>query len=946
MWSTAIQELASEISSIVHPFLLNRNVAHITKYLSLKQSTRFEALFEEIDELDGKLRALKHASETHVPADRAMASLLALTTQEMNAICEVVVRGPVSASKCALTNSLLSLPLVKTDPVVDLHMRHVPEAKNLIYYRWASGGFKVPMTADEFQTVAFSHSTNETCKVAVENGDSEHSAGIDQSAGIFIEGNLFNEGLWMPQIATKVILIHASSNAPSTGKPGVAKSHFYDQQVPAPASIWKLFTGSTPDDGDAPLAIGYEPTGSEATTNGRANGTESDGKTISDGNEWTQVKDSASEQFYWYDASGSILSTKDSPSSVKAINPFQRAAASIDIHTMATLLGTGVSPNLSQHIQIKMRGGILSKWSTFLVELSGGLIIPVKKAAESFQNVSLLQATQVKLKDRYVTVLGPKGTLVEFYFGARQDAAIWFSALETSRLIAHNATKLAMLPEEDAARWWTQKLLEIELEPTLSAAFEIKTERGRRLSLGPPMPLESAVKSPQELKEEAEKPPGADDATVNVAKHRFPALEFIVWDASASNDVNYEQVKATLSDKKALSSVGLIFCSDGGEAEWKEKMSNTQENVIISAAPTQASWNMVLDPVSLSELTGTIHQAAWEAFDLTARERIERPLADGYVEGKVQWWKQMNSSKEKSQILLRNLYISSIIGNSTFHGAIETAEKYSSCCINMETAVASLIKWQSSINFGTGFVTGFGGFAAMPITVPTAMLATWMTSARLAFAIAHVCGHDIWAPKICNGVLHCIVGGKTVEEVRASVWEPPMAPEMNQESSQHENSAEDNTADPVAKDSSSSAAAPNEAHEAELHMGHAFEETQELNLILSTNDECNESHGSGETCSGTNPESGTERVEEGSGDKGAGDGRSEKGSTQDIPNETLELEKCDLYQVSSRLVFSCLNLRLKSRYLLISMSHRFLGCPKMLPPLRFERLIDDRPSGE
>ena len=33
----------------------------------------------------------------------------------------------------------------------------------------------------------------------------------------------------------------------------------------------------------------------------------------------------------------------------------------------------------------------------------------------------------------------------------------------------------------------------------------------------------------------------------------------------------------------------------------------------------------------------------------------------------------------------------------------------------------------------------------MPVTIPTGLLASWITSARLAFAVAHVYDHDLYA---------------------------------------------------------------------------------------------------------------------------------------------------------------------------------------------------------
>ena len=108
---------------------------------------------------------------------------------------------------------------------------------------------------------------------------------------------------------------------------------------------------------------------------------------------------------------------------------------------------------------------------------------------------------------------------------------------------------------------------------------------------------------------------------------------------------------------------------------------------------------------------------------------------------------------------MKLLYTYALNGNEagSFEGAMTVAPRYMSGN-SAATACNSLVRWHSGVTFGTGFLTGFGGFVTMPFTVqlpspsvsitycvgqvPTAMLATWMTSARLAFCIAHVNRYD------------------------------------------------------------------------------------------------------------------------------------------------------------------------------------------------------------
>merc|ERR1740130_1587791 len=104
------------------------------------------------------------------------------------------------------------------------------------------------------------------------------------------------------------------------------------------------------------------------------------------------------------------------------------------------------------------------------------------------------------------------------------------------------------------------------------------------------------------------------------------------------------------------------------------------------------------------------------------------------VEEKLVWWRDIHQSTDKTQVLLKLLYTYALNGNEagSFEGAMTVAPRYMSGN-SAATACNSLVRWHSGVTFGTGFLTGFGGFVTMPFTVPTAMLATWMTSARLAF---------------------------------------------------------------------------------------------------------------------------------------------------------------------------------------------------------------------
>ena len=72
--------------------------------------------------------------------------------------------------------------------------------------------------------------------------------------------------------------------------------------------------------------------------------------------------------------------------------------------------------------------------------------------------------------------------------------------------------------------------------------------------------------------------------------------------------------------------------------------------------------------------------------------------------------------------------------------------------------VRALISWETSKNFSTGFVTGVGGLATLPLAIPTALGASWVVQARMAGAIAAIYGHDLQEDRVRTLALLSILG--------------------------------------------------------------------------------------------------------------------------------------------------------------------------------------------
>jgi len=72
--------------------------------------------------------------------------------------------------------------------------------------------------------------------------------------------------------------------------------------------------------------------------------------------------------------------------------------------------------------------------------------------------------------------------------------------------------------------------------------------------------------------------------------------------------------------------------------------------------------------------------------------------------------------------------------------------------------VHSLVKWEMTKNFTTGFITGLGGLITMPIGIPSALGASWLIQARMAGAIARIYGHDLDSDRVRTMILLSLAG--------------------------------------------------------------------------------------------------------------------------------------------------------------------------------------------
>ncbi|MFM7677303.1 MAG: EcsC family protein [Roseiflexaceae bacterium] len=129
----------------------------------------------------------------------------------------------------------------------------------------------------------------------------------------------------------------------------------------------------------------------------------------------------------------------------------------------------------------------------------------------------------------------------------------------------------------------------------------------------------------------------------------------------------------------------------------------------------------------------------------------------------------MNADAEQSSKALEfahGILQESINGNKMIPGAFTLAEQYAKSYANADDAVDGLIRWQSSWNFTTGFVAGLGGLITLPVTIPFALLTSWVIQTRMVATIAALYGHSLHDEKVRMAVLMTIAGDSAKEAAK------------------------------------------------------------------------------------------------------------------------------------------------------------------------------------
>jgi EcsC family protein len=88
--------------------------------------------------------------------------------------------------------------------------------------------------------------------------------------------------------------------------------------------------------------------------------------------------------------------------------------------------------------------------------------------------------------------------------------------------------------------------------------------------------------------------------------------------------------------------------------------------------------------------------------------------------------------------------------------------------VDNDERVDSLINWETTKNFTSGFISGLGGIVTLPISIPAALGASWLIQARMAGAIARIYGHKLTDDRVRTMILLCLAGDAAKEAVKST----------------------------------------------------------------------------------------------------------------------------------------------------------------------------------
>ena len=98
-------------------------------------------------------------------------------------------------------------------------------------------------------------------------------------------------------------------------------------------------------------------------------------------------------------------------------------------------------------------------------------------------------------------------------------------------------------------------------------------------------------------------------------------------------------------------------------------------------------------------------------------------------------------------------------GGGPLKGAVVVAEEHLAAAGgDRQEAERRLVTTHVRLASGSGFVTGLGGIATLPVTVPAAMAGLYVIATRMVAGIAHLRGYDVDTEEVHSAILVSLLG--------------------------------------------------------------------------------------------------------------------------------------------------------------------------------------------
>lgn len=101
-------------------------------------------------------------------------------------------------------------------------------------------------------------------------------------------------------------------------------------------------------------------------------------------------------------------------------------------------------------------------------------------------------------------------------------------------------------------------------------------------------------------------------------------------------------------------------------------------------------------------------------------------------------------------------------------GSVEDlARQYQRDTLSIESQISSLINWQCTKTFSTGFITGLGGLITLPVSVPADLSCLFFHQLRMVAAISYLSGNtELNDDKIKTLCILCLCGSTAMDTLK------------------------------------------------------------------------------------------------------------------------------------------------------------------------------------